>query len=75
MADNEPISAAAIGFKAFAVAFDDLVDRLIKKGINPSESCSIAKELSAQFLTFTNNSKLVENHNGPIEVEFVSDDE
>lgn len=59
--DNTPISAAAIGFSAFAKVYMELVSNLIEKGVDPAMACELSNELVAHFLTFTNNNKLAES--------------
>ena len=61
MDDNTPLNAAAVGFGAYAKAYQKLVEDLMEKGIHPVEACQIAKDLSSQFLHFTNNSKFADN--------------
>lgn len=62
--DNVPISAGisleSIGFSAFSKVYLRLVDKLIKRNIDPQSACTLAIELVSNYFNFINNSKFAE---------------
>lgn len=60
MNDNIPPDLAASYFNSFSGAYLDLVDKLIKKGIDKQPACDIAMTLVINFFNFQNNDKFAE---------------
>lgn len=53
-------SIVTMGFPAFAEAYLNLVDGLIKRGYDKAPASGLAMDLLVNFMNFTNNNRLAD---------------